>query len=503
MKKITLFFSFLFVTCCCLNAQLVNNGGTITIQSNATLIVEGDVDHNSGTIVNNGTLSVEGNMTNDGTYTAGATSKLIMTGTTSSDLDMNGATVAILENAKTAGDVNLTSSVEVSEQVDFSGTSDIVLSDHNLVLAEAATTNGSATGHFVTDGIGKLNKEVSAAGTYTADVGDGTVYSPIQYVHSGTYSSSTINTSVTNMKHPDVAGPVAGADDYLNRYWETTTTIGTPNLQMTGTYDAGDVTGAAGDMVGARWESMEWEFATGAQNGTTVSATSTEATTELTGLNFYGKADLKVWLQAAYNTASDNMNTTLGTAGLIPQTSPYADAIDYDLPLAADIVDWIEIEYVGENGNPNVRRSALLKQDGSVVDVDGVSSLYLKDSDQDALINIYHRNHLPFSSATQVDLVSSTSAYDYSVSSNLYDNPAFVTDNAIELETGVYGMFRGNGNGDVNLTFIDYVLTRNNTTTSQSSVYSIYDINMDGNLSFIDYVLSRINSTTSKPAHLQ
>ena len=508
MRKYTFLIFLLTLTCGFVSAQLVNQGGTITIQAGATLIVETDITNTSGTINNNGDIQVAGDFVNDGTFTSGANSKLIFTGATASILDANGATAAILENAKTAGDVTLASAISVDEQVDFSGTSDIILNDFGLTLSETATTNGSATGHFVTDGVGTLNKEVSAAGTFTADLGDGTNYSPLEAVHSGTYAASTISTKVTNVKHPDIAGLVAGADDYINRYWEVDNTITTPNIALTGTYVAGDVSGTEGDMVGARFENVEWEFGTGAQAGSTVSATSTTSATELTGMNFFGKASVKVFLEGAYNVANDDMDAKLrdyngGGVNLIASTSPYADALVYDTPLPADIVDWIEIETVGEAGAANVRRSALLKTDGTIVDVDGVSPVFVKDANTDNFVNVYHRNHMPISTAAQVDLVDSATPYNATLSANIYNDSGIVTENAKELEAGVYGLFRGNGNSDTSLSFIDYVIVRANTTSSQAQLYSVYDVNMDGNLSFIDYVMSRLNSTTSKPAHLQ
>ena len=407
MKNNILLILLLLSTCSLVNAQLVNNGGTITIESNATLIVEGDVTHNSGTITNNGTLDFSGNMTNSGTYTSGAGSKLIASGTSSSNLDMNGATVAILENAKTAGDVNLLSVVEVAEQVDFSGTSDIVLGDFNLVLEENATTNGATTGHFVTDGIGTLEKEVSVAGTYTADVGDGTNYTPIQYVHSGTYNNSTINTAVVDMKHPDVTGAVASADDFLNRYWETTTNVSNPSLAMTGTYVAGDVTGTAGDMVGARWENSEWEFAGGTQNGLTVGATTTETNSELTGLNFFGKANVRVFLDGPYDDATQTMSTSLNDLDIIPVNTPYSDGLSVDPSFwndsaNDDIVDWIFIESRDASGAIVGGTSAFLESDGDIVSIDGVSFPLVKDSGENGYIVVKHRNHAPISTANVV-----------------------------------------------------------------------------------------------------
>lgn len=495
--------SFLFATSFCLNAQLVNNGGTITIQANASLIVEGDVDQSSGTIVNNGTLSFTGNMTNDGIYTAGAASKLIATGTGTSELDMNGATVAILENAKTSGEVTLESSVEVSEAVDFSGTSDILLGDFNLILEEAATTNGSTTGHFVTDGVGTLNKELSAAGTYTADVGDGSVYSPISYVHSGTYSMSTINTAVTNMKHPDA---VADADDFLNRYWETTTSITNPSLEMTGTYDAGDVSGTAGDMVGARWENTEWEFLGGSQSGMTVTGTTTETASELTGLNFFGKADFTVFLEGPYNSTTSQMDVTPGFNASIPLTSPYTSAPATATAIAADVVDWvlIEVRDVGALNMPITSVSALLLADGSIVSSDGTTLPLLKDASANSHLSITHRNHLGVMSANPIaDFSTTIPDVDFgSGATSAYTvGPAGIK----TMADGNFALFGGDGNnnGDVSATdLVNFWIPFNGLTINASnySTAGAGDFNLNGDVSATDFVNAWIpnNSTISQ-----
>ncbi len=501
MKKVTLSLVFAFSVLFGLNAQLVNNGGTITIEANATLIVEGNVSHNSGSIVNNGVLQVEGNMVNDGTYTAGTGSKLIMSGTTSGDLDMNGATVAILENSKTSGDVNVLSEVRVSESVDFSGTSDIILGDFNVVLEESTTTNGDTDGHFVTDGLGTVNKELSAAGTYTADVGDGTNYTPIEYVHSGTYSGSTINTGVTNMKHPEITGAYGDADDYLNRYWQTTTSITSPTLQMTGTYVAGDVNGVDTDMTGARWETTDWEFETGAQSGLTVSATTTNTTSELTGMNLYGKTNVKVMLDGPYDDLTQTMSTDLNDLDIIPNNTPYTDGKSVDAAFwndanNDDIVDWIFIETRDAGGAVTGGSSAFLESDGDIVSIDGSSLPAIKDAGANGYIVIKHRNHAPIATANTVSM-SDEALHDLSSTA-----VSVFGSNTRKLYAGnsIATMWAGDAFGDESVKLLgannDATEIRNaildepanffnSLTFVIQDTYSALDTNMDGDIKFL------------------
>ena len=173
MRKYT-FFVFLLLVASGLSAQLINDGGTIVIQQNATLVVEGDIDNsNAGTITNNGILKVKDNFNNTATLISGAASEIIFTGGANSEFTTNGASLAIVKNEKTAGDVVLMDDMEVTEAVNFVGTSNIVLGAHSVSLADGATTDGTgSTGWFVTDDIGVVEKFTDAAGTASFDVGD-------------------------------------------------------------------------------------------------------------------------------------------------------------------------------------------------------------------------------------------------------------------------------------------------------------------------------------------
>ncbi len=494
MKKSNLLVLFLALFTTVSYAQLVNQGGTITVQPGATLVVQSDLTNTTGTITNNGTIEVEGNFTNDATVTSASGSKLVFTGSSDSNFEGGTDTYTIVENDKTAGKVILTENLAVSESVDFSGgTSNIDLANFNITLSEATTTNGTqATGWFETSGTGKVVKELSAAATTNFDVGDATNYTPVSVNHTGTYGASAqISAKVTATAHPNIP---SDADDYISRYWTVDNSdVTSPSMAMTGTYVAGDVTGTEGDVKGARYEAANWEFATGAQNASTVSATSTAATSDLTGTNFYGKADISFYLQAAYNSTNGNMDKTLNDLGLIPLTSPY-DANITANAIPATAVDWIEIE-VRDETNPETilsSTSAFLLQDGSVVGVDGSSLPLLKDALEETYLAVSHRNHLAIRTNAKLNLANPV-ATDLSDASNVFTDPAVVSNPAQkDLGGGVMGLWMGDAGSDNQVSYNGSgndkvkVLIRVGFATPNDIVNGYYDedIDMDGDVAY-------------------
>ena len=125
-------------------------------------------------------------------------------------------------------------------------------------------------------------------------------------------------------------------------------------------------------------------------------------------------ANVKVYLQGSY-AGGGTMTTSLNSAEMVPVHHPYNDTLGiwnytgseriYNLP--SDIVDWVLVELrTGTAANTTVgRRAALLKSDGSIVDLDGLSQVKFKGIVPGSYyIVIKHRNHLPIMSANPVNL---------------------------------------------------------------------------------------------------
>jgi len=166
----------------------------------------------------------------------------------------------------------------------------------------------------------------------------------------------------------------------------------------------------------------------------------------------------KVFLQGPYNFGS--MLTTLNSSGVIPLTQPYSvpcwnyygtESVPPDFFINhPDIVDWVLVQLrTGTTSNTTIAtRAAFLKNNGVIVDLDGVSPVsFLFLNSTNNYIVIKQRNHVPIMSSTKIQLTSTTTLYDFTSSqSNAYGSNAL-----IELDVGIFGMFAGdaNGNGQV------------------------------------------------------
>lgn len=207
-------------------------------------------------------------------------------------------------------------------------------------------------------------------------------------------------------------------------------------------------------------------------------------------------ANLKVFLQGSY-TGSGTMTTSLNSAGMIPIHHPFNDTLGiwdytgseriYNLP--ADIVDWVLVELrTGTAASTTVgKRAALLKSDGSIVDLDGISQVEFKGIvPGNYYIVIRHRNHLAIMSANPVSLSFTNSLfYDFSTA----QTQAYGTNPMKDLGGGVFGLIGGDGNADgivdypndiLDLWFQNFGLTG----------YFDSDSNMDGLVDYPNDILS-------------
>ncbi len=123
------------------------------------------------------------------------------------------------------------------------------------------------------------------------------------------------------------------------------------------------------------------------------------------------KLDVNIFIEGAYNGTS-TMTTDVSQLTSFAKIQPFNTAPwNYtgveeisELP-NAEIADWILVELrTGIAASTKVQqRGAFLKQDGSIVDLDGESELAFYDLPTgDYYIVVYHRNHLSVLSATTV-----------------------------------------------------------------------------------------------------
>ncbi|MFN8305987.1 MAG: hypothetical protein U0T79_04365 [Ferruginibacter sp.] len=168
-----------------------------------------------------------------------------------------------------------------------------------------------------------------------------------------------------------------------------------------------------------------------------------------------------------------------------------------------DIVDWVLVDLRDAVTPATIisQRAAFVREDGLIVDLDGVSPVSFKGfAAGNYFITIRHRNHLGVRTATTqlVDGAVSPTAYDFSTAqTQAYQDAAILAlpapnnNSAMNSVGGKFVMWGGNGNSNTTtrangpLAQNDYLFLvtttlAGNVTGQISNVYSRADYNMDG-----------------------
>ncbi len=489
MKKISVTILGLCV-CLVVSAQMINNGTTMVIESNSSLIIEGDFSNiNAGIITVLGTLDVGGNLTNLATLNAEANSTIRFSGTSTSAFTSGNAPIYHLEINK-SGDatVNLADDLTVTNELEFTS-GKVILGDHNLHLgASTLISNPGSDAYIATNGIGSVLKEVNGNGMVFMPIGDANNYSPLTMQVEGTgFALAQIKTRVVSSTHPEKP---LDAESYIKRYWEVESSgISGYSNEWTGNYVSSDVEGNVALIKGAVYNGMQWDYFDAGGSTNTVTGSTVEGLADLTGTNFYGRADILVFLQGAYNSSTGMMTTTLNSMGLIPLSSPYADAPVTVSSIPADVTDWIKLEMRSTTDPSQVlgRVSALLRNDGAIISATGDPLPQVKDSEGSSIVSVHHRNHLPVRTETGLNTMTPVQ-HDFSVSGNFFGS------NAQRSNSGLFAMWPGNSNNDHQIkysgsnndtdvvlnTILSHPSNLFNSITFSFTSYSNLDVNLDG-----------------------
>lgn len=498
-KSYIVIFFCMFI-CRPATAQLFIDNATFIIQPGATVTVQGDITSNT---------DIQG---------AG---KVLLKGAALQNINMAGFTIPNLE-IDNALNATLSSNTKIGGSLLFT-TGKIILGANNLTLADVATVSGQGTGKFIeTDGTGQVIKNLTADIAATEiPIGLGTNYRPAFITSTGTYSSAAIGVKV--VAQSDISKPPM-ISDYLAVNWPITKTGVTGTVTVAGQYlDVTDFTGTETNLRGYFYDGTDWSSAGETHDVALhrVGAPVTAATGEITGLDKFTLTKAKVFLQGAYNTTTGVMSDALRTpTNLIPLTDPYRNApynfVEVANPTAEtaaasvfadqsnvnnNIVDWVFVELRNSTVSPGntvlQTRSALLKRDGNIVDVDGISPVTFNNTPNgNYTIAVRHRNHLGMSAdpatnllaldekkstAVLLDLTTAANAKIYGATN------AFATAGSINLMLG------GNANFNNTVKFVglandkDYILVNtlnNNATLTLSNVYSAADLNMNRNVRY-------------------
>lgn len=221
-----------------------------------------------------------------------------------------------------------------------------------------------------------------------------------------------------------------------------------------------EVVSSAGDYYEGANGSLSWtlgEIATETySNGTNILTQGFQQpfTVTLAGIDL----DVLVYLEGPYSETE--MSTNMNMAGEIPLTQPYntppwnytgTESVG-EIP-NTDVVDWVIVELrdavdaASATGATKIaEQAAFLLKDGSVVDLDGSSTLEFSVSATNNLfVAVWHRNHLGVMSAIPVTGTGGMYSYDFSTSlSQAYGGGLGYK----LIATSVYGMPGGDFDGD-------------------------------------------------------
>lgn len=521
MKKTI--FTFLLAVCISAGySQLNNQGGTITVDEGAQLVIEGNyTSSGSGTMVIDGTVLLKGNFINtSGSIPDGSNGRLVFNGSSAQEItgaapttfycavEVNNAAGVSLTNTSVGADQTLDSVLYLTD-------GKITLNGFDLTLNNEPPSGASSSSFVVTNGDGRLIAQVPTSGSTAFPVGfDASNYFPAAIANANVADKFAVQVKDGLLDNCGDGNPII--NDVVTLRWDIDPSVGTATeADVTLTWNAGqEGTGFTNtDCSIIHCDAGEYTAVGGYGNGFGYSITGTD----ITDFSWFGVGDgvfgnvlasTKIFLQGPYSSGA--MNYTLLTDGLLPTSQPYSDAsydgshLDYDGTesigtLPANTVDWVLVELrTGTAASTTVDTvAALLLSDGSVVASSGTGAVPFKGlTPGNYYLVLHHRNHLSVMTASTVSLTrSSASTYDFtSALTQAYDNPSItLNDQMVNLGSGVYGLWAGDANfnnvtsytgSSTDKNAILNVVGLSDPTIPVTNTYSTSDVNMDSDVSY-------------------
>ncbi|MEO7265736.1 MAG: hypothetical protein ABIW38_12515 [Ferruginibacter sp.] len=413
------------------NAQLYINGATFYIEAGATVTVQGDITS-----------------TNDIT----GAGKVLLKGSSLQNVNMNGFTIPNLELDNVSNATLLTGNTKIGST--FLLTNGRFLTGaQDLILSPTATITGQGTTRFVwTNGAGQLKKELTGdVANFTLPVGENTNYRPAFLTTTGT-TTGTFGVKVISGASPNKPPMIAS---YINTYWPITKTGMNGTVSLKGQYvDPSDITGTEANLAGYFYDNTNWSSASETHDEVLnqVGAPIATNTGVLYGMNKFVAVGASAFLQEIYISGTGLLTDAYRTPSLvIPTSDPYrtaeyigafphvanpttevaaASVFNNQVSTNDDIADWVFLQLRNTNASPGntvlQTRSALIKRNGNIVDIDGISPVTFNVTNGTYAISVRHRNHLGLS----VNPTDGTAPRTLSETQSI----AFTT-NAVDLRT--------------------------------------------------------------------
>ncbi|GEM_PF-495192 len=202
------------------------------------------------------------------------------------------------------------------------------------------------------------------------------------------------------------------------------------------------------------------------------------------------RVEANLLLEGAYNTGSNNMNTTLRNNNLLPLNQPYNKAPwNYNgsesvASIPANVVDWILVDVHDAADNFIARRAAFLRNDGVALHTDGtVGALFTSGltAGNTYRLVIRHRNHLAVVGNNTLTLPNTNSPYNFTQLANVRGTATQV----VLTSGGGYALQAADANANGIIKFLDHNLFF--AQNGQSNGYFDADFNLDGNVNNADW----------------
>lgn len=272
MKKILNLLMFLMISSAIFSQTgVINNGARLIVANGAKLDINGTgstgqyVHNENAQVELNGTISLEGNWENNSSSNTvftvyGTNAQVILDGT-------DGQTIIGTTNFQemtVEGNLNLTSDLVLPENLTINN-GIVLLGNNNLVLGSNSEIVSSGTfsenNMIVTNGTGKLIKNISGNSTHFFPLGDINElpdFSPLELNISGTsFTNAQIVIGVIDQNHPN--NTTTG--NYIKRFWSVSGNgIENMNTEFTANYTIGDVFGNESYIISNVWNGTVWKI---------------------------------------------------------------------------------------------------------------------------------------------------------------------------------------------------------------------------------------------------
>jgi hypothetical protein len=488
-------------------SQMSNNGGTITVENGATLVIEGSYTSSSGgSIEIDGNVQLKGNFVNNGgNINSGSTGTLTLNGTSAQQI---GGTVptdfycSLVVNNTTG--VSLTGADEVLYAALTLTNGKLTLNAYDLTMAAVGIT-ASASNYVVTNNAAGELKAAVGASDVTFPVGTASSYNPVKLNNTG--DLDTYGVVFTGA----MPGGWTGTDHAVTGNWAISEGLtGGSNLTVTTQWNGGDEqasfdrTNSAVGVSADNGATVTWA-SSGAAGGTDPytkdGAGFTSVGTFLVGDAFYLAItlNLNVILAGPYDGLA--MSTALNTQGLIPLTDPYVGTTTVTT-IPSGVVDWVLVEFRNKLDASIVlySKAFFLDSDGQLLNpANGAVGAKVTGVPKDQYyISVKHRNHLGVMTLNTVDLTAGSASFDFTdpLSGVYGTNPLYDWGGS-----GVMTLWGGDADGDgqviylnapsdldpiltvvyydpLNVDFLEYWIT--------GPLYDKADTNLDGTVVYLN-----------------